>query len=185
MWFVPERFADAAPGGDPEAHGKIGPSRFLPSEQGFSPCGDLEGFLNRLCILVALLYADVGSGQLCSIRDKSGVLDQKPSLQRTVGQSMSRLELRVALGFALAARRAEPRQSVDDLCAIYCGSLTLKIQHIVLGTFPRRCYSRFTIYEPMCFRADRVGTYAEKATKGSYGVSEPKPNNPDQACMVS
>jgi hypothetical protein len=57
-----QQFADAAPGGDPEAHGKIGPGRFFLSEQGFSPLGDLEGFLDRLGILVALLYAGMGGG---------------------------------------------------------------------------------------------------------------------------
>src|SRR6516165_4565432 len=31
----------------------------------------------------------------------------------------------------------ESPQEIDGLCAIHCGNLTLKIQHIVVGTFPR------------------------------------------------
>jgi hypothetical protein len=54
--------------------------------------------------------------------------------------------------------------------AIYCGNLTLKIQHIVVGTFPRHCYSRLRSMNQYAFRVDGVGRYAEKAEGLVRGV---------------
>ena len=50
------------------------------------------------------------------------------------------------------------------------GRLTLKIQHIVVGTFPRHCYSRFTFYEPMCFSGRQSRKICRKGRMACKGV---------------
>ena len=126
------------------------------------------------------------SGQLCSIRGKNGGArsEAKPyrRFQQTAGQSTSGLALRVALGFALffsspwyvygwswQPSNGSRGQSADGLCAIYCGSLMSKIQHIVVGTFLKDRYSLVTIYEPMCFSGGRSRKICRKGRRACTG----------------
>jgi hypothetical protein len=88
-----------------------------PIKPGPFQIGSREDRARRLCKSPAALQGLTGivipsrktqarhSGQLCSIRGKSGGdrSEAKPyrRVEQTAGQSTSRLELRVALGFAL------------------------------------------------------------------------------------
>src|SRR5262249_35798455 len=75
----------------------------------------------------------------------------------------------VRLRLVIAAVERSRGQSGDGMCAIYCGSLTLKIQYIVLELFLKDCYFRFTIYEPMCFSGRQIRKICRKGRRSCTG----------------